>query len=276
MYIFIKLLTLLLLNKKIYILLLWILFAIFIVNYYVFAQDVNYGYALGSTNTDNAIDLAIDKSDNSILVGNFSGNMDIDPSSGTYNLTSSNDASFIAKYNNLGQLIWANKIEASGAGAVAIYSLVLDDLDNIYILISITSTTDLDPSANTNNVLYAEGPLFIAKYDKNGNYISNVGSLTFFNYPKLCIDKNRNLFVFSSFSGNFDIDPTASTFTLTNLGSVDIFLSKYSSSLSFISAFSIGGANNEKGNAIFVDSLDNIFIAGKFEGTTDFDISSGI
>lgn len=241
------------------------------------SQVLNWGYVVGSSGTEKTNDVAIDSENNVVSVGEFNGTFDIDPSSNVLNLSSIVTEGFIVKYTQSGDLIWAIEFNAEPTGFAYVLSVEIDNNDNIYALLLPNLNVDIDPSSNVVNVSHLDA-MIIVKYDKNGNYISHVGSigLTGGAPPSMTIDKNNNLYVYSSFTGSFDIDPTATTQTLTSNGAIDWFISKYNSNLNFEFAFSFGGANNEYGNSIHVDSLLNIYIVGRYEGTVDFDPSVSV
>ncbi|MBK6643233.1 MAG: hypothetical protein IPG39_19335 [Bacteroidetes bacterium] len=68
----------------------------------------------GSQNSyDAVIGMDLDSSDNLIVIGLFQGTADFNPDNGTANLTSSNEAVFVAKYNSSGSYLWAFKIESN-------------------------------------------------------------------------------------------------------------------------------------------------------------------
>ena len=58
---------------------------------------------------------------------------------------------------------------------------------------------------------------------------------------------------------------------MTSAGIGDIFVSKLDSSGSFVWAKSMGGTNYEGGYSIAVDSSNNVYTTGSFEGVADFD-----
>lgn len=240
------------------------------------SQTLNFGYVTGNSLSDYARDVAIDSENNFIVVGTFNGTVDFDKSSNVFNLTSTQISGFIAKYKQNGDLIWAFPIQ-NNSSFVDINGVKVDKLDNIYVLSYITANSEVNPFGSSVVLNSVDGPLFVIKYDKNGNYIANVGSMQLAGgtRPKLTIDVNENIYVLSSYSGSFDIDPTSNTKTLNSNGLIDWFVSKYDSNLNFQTAFSFGGNGNEFANSILIDNNSNIYICGRFENSLDFDLGVG-
>ena len=88
----------------------------------------------------------------------------------------------------------------------------------------------------------------------------------------IAIDTKGNIFTTGNFTGMVDFDPGTGIFNMTSNGSTDIFISKLNSTGSLIWAKRIGAKGSDIANAIQVDELGNIYIAGNyFNDTVDFD-----
>lgn len=87
-------------------------------------------------------------------------------------------------------------------------------------------------------------------------------------------DVNGDLIVVGSLEGTADFDPSSGTTNLSSNGSLDVFITKYSSSGQLIWAKSVGSNLEEFITASTVDELGNVYIAGNFHTTVDFDPSS--
>jgi hypothetical protein len=89
-------------------------------------------------------------------------------------------------------------------------------------------------------------------------------------------DSCGNSYTAGSFQQTVDFDPGAGTFNLTSAGGDDIFISKTDSAGNFIWAKKIGGAGFDLCRSIITDASRNIYAAGEFTGTVDFDAGVGI
>lgn len=92
----------------------------------------------------------------------------------------------------------------------------------------------------------------------------------------IALDALGNVYTTGYFQGSADFDPGSGTFTLSESGNNDIFISKLDPSGNFVWAKRIGGMFLEEGVSIIVDASDNILVTGKYFGTVDFDPGSGL
>ncbi|MFK7969663.1 MAG: SBBP repeat-containing protein [Bacteroidia bacterium] len=91
----------------------------------------------------------------------------------------------------------------------------------------------------------------------------------------VAIDHLGNVYSTGYFSGTVDFDPGMATFNLTAQGEEDIFVQKQDPLGNLIWAKSMGGNLEDMGRAIAVDTLENVYIRGYFNGTVDFDPGTG-
>ncbi len=265
----------------------------------------NYAWAnkMGGTfyNTGRAISVGA-SSGNVYLMGIFYGTVDFDPSVGgvaSMTSTSSYDI-FLAKYTGAGIYMWAKQITISGACTNYSYGtdLITDASENIFVTGNFCGNADFDPSAGgTVTLSSANGVIFFARYDNNGNYgwVQQVGAQAtygvsnaiglgptgdvyitgwFGNYANLCLPTCH-------FTGDFD--PGPGTVLLNSSGLGDIFIAEYDASGNYLCAESFGSADaggagsivNEMGSGLTVDALGNVYVTGGFQKTVDFDPGAG-
>jgi hypothetical protein len=91
----------------------------------------------------------------------------------------------------------------------------------------------------------------------------------------IAVDSSGNVYTIGYFAGTADFDPGVGTASLTSAGFNDIFISKLDSSGDFAWAKSMGGAGNDVGIGLTVDSSGNAYMTGFFEDTADFDPGAG-
>ena len=92
---------------------------------------------------------------------------------------------------------------------------------------------------------------------------------------RIAVDSNGNVYTTGFFSGTADFDPGAGISNLISAGSNDIFVSKLHSSGDFVWVKSMAGTGGDEGHDITVDSSGNVYNAGFFSGTVDFDPGTG-
>jgi hypothetical protein len=83
-------------------------------------------------------------------------------------------------------------------------------------------------------------------------------------------DKNGNLYIAGNFQGNSDFDPTDNKLTLNSAGKDDIFLCKFDKMKKLEWAQSIGGYSLDDVKCLVVDEASNIYMAGSYRSTCDF------
>ncbi|MCO6478202.1 MAG: hypothetical protein J5I94_16345, partial [Phaeodactylibacter sp.] len=226
--------------------------------------------------------VAIDAQNNSYITGYFEGTADFDPGPGTVNLTAQGtvyDNIFVAKYDVAGAYQWAFSLAPQiGFGGGQGRAITVDGSGNVLVAGQFGGAVDLDPGPGTTeltSISFFDG--FIAKYSSSGDYLWAFSLDVSFDSRSRCmtVDGSGNVLVTGYFQGTVDFDPGAGTADLTSAGESDIFVAKYSSSGAYLWAFSMGGANPDRGMGIAVDGSDNVLVTGWFEDAADFDPGAG-
>lgn len=223
--------------------------------------------------------MAFDASGNVYTTGYYSGYTDFDPGPAIYTLSpgGSRDV-FISKLDSSGNFVWAIPIKGSGQiGQANAEAIKTDNAGNVYITGIIDYTFDFDPSPATFNLSASNGysDVFVAKYDASGNFI---WAKKFAEYAMknekvrdMVLDQAGNIYVAGIFKATVDFDPSVNTYYLTATGNTDdAFLCKLDSGGNFKWAKRLGGDDYTDVVAIAIDSAANIYMAGHFAGTTDF------
>jgi hypothetical protein len=127
----------------------------------------------------------------------------------------------------------------------------------------------------------ANGSIFVSKLDNAGNFIwakQFTGATFTENAYAIAVDANGNVHTTGLFSGTIDFNPGAGTYNLMAPGSYDVFVSKLDSSGNFVWAkqFIAGSGNTDYGYSIALDDSGNVYTAGQFMSTCDFDPGAGV
>lgn len=247
---------------------------------WAFAQGPSLSWAksMGSTGwTDHGNAIAIDPSGNVYTIGSFSGTVDFDPSAAVFNLSTSGTFDmdmYIQKLNANGNLIWAKSIKADAG-----WGINLDNSGNILITGIFTSIVDFDPSAAVTNLTSNGGvDAFVLKLTTNGTFVwaksfgntlPNVG-------VGIVSDKFGNTYITGTFHGTVDFNPGAAVNNLTSNGVEDVFVLKLDINGNFVWVRSFGGISAEHVCEIILDSNNNVFVAGSFYNTVDFNVNADI
>ncbi len=212
---------------------------------------LGFAKGIGSNAPKHGNGIAVDASSNVFITGDFEGTTDFDPGAGVFNITPTAQQNiYFAKYNSVGNFVFANKIGASAINSGA--AIALDASGNIGITGQYSFiAADFDPGAGTFNLTPDAGgsDIFYARYSgSTGAFISAVSlGGTGANIGSGVALSGNNIYLTGRNTGTGDFDPGASLLTLTSIGGNDAFVARLSipSSLPItLSAFTAREVNN--------------------------------
>jgi Secretion system C-terminal sorting domain len=192
---------------------------------------------------------------------------------GSFTLTNS-DATlgttdvFIAKYDSLGNVLWAKSAGGTGLNEEGM-SVSSDGLGNAYMTGYFTSPIINFGGINLNNSDSGYNcDVFLVKYNSLGNVIwaESIGQDSTEEVAwSIKTDVVGNIFL----TGNFNSPTfTVGSFTLTNINNSgvtsDMFIAKYNSSGAVLWAKSGGGNSNDYGYSVCPDRFGNVYLSGGF------------
>ncbi|MBR9860772.1 T9SS type A sorting domain-containing protein [bacterium] len=249
-----------------------------------FDTDGNFKWAKAFHNTTgtSAADLPsgvdCDSEGNVYIGGAFFSTMQL---SGSVTLTTpgSLGEAYLAKFNSNGKLLWGHAI--GGIQDQRILQLKIDPQDNVLITGFYFGTTDFDPGAGTaNHTSNGQEDIFIAKYNKNGEYQWSIGigsengsAVSVEAGLDIEADASGNVFVAGRILGDVDFDPSADSAMLFFNTVNNSFLVKYDASGNFLNVLSIKGSSFHVAQALAIDDNSNCYLAGKFGGELKLDPS---
>ena len=171
---------------------------------------------------------------------------------------------------------WAKRI-GDLTGEV-IVDMTTDAAGNVYSVGQFEGTVDFDPGAGTFYMVAAgtHPNGFVCKLDASGNFVWAKKIEYASTCKSITLDNSGNIYLTGYFLGSYtDFDPGPATYTLNAVGSYDAFVTKWDASGNFIWAKQLGGINQDDGTQIVLDASGNIYCAGTFNGTADFDPGPG-
>lgn len=231
----------------------------------------------GGINTEQAYGIALDTMGNIYTTGAFSGLCDFDPSVAVNTLTSPLLNIFVSKLDSSGNFVWARHL--AGNGIAEALAVTIDSANNILTTGYIDAATDFDPGAGTFILTpTSTESIFISKLNTSGDFVWAklfAGSTSFNRGNSITTDTSNNVYTSGIFSGTGDFDPGADTFTMVSVGFYDGFVSKLDASGDFEYAWGFGDEFIDGGFEISVDNAGNVYAAGYFSGTVDFDPGAG-
>ncbi|MEK6783830.1 MAG: hypothetical protein AABY93_19185, partial [Bacteroidota bacterium] len=173
---------------------------------------------------------------------------------------------------------WVNAI-GGATGDEIIQSTVVDDSGNVYISGSFEGTVNFNPNSSPTSLTSAGlSDAFFAKYTNDGVlvWVRQLGSTAEDEVYVMTVD-GSNVYIAGYFNGTVDFDPGSNVGNLTSVGVNDIFFGKYSSVLgSLVWADALGSTGFDAAIAIKVDPSGNVYVAGFYDGTVDFDPDNSV
>jgi len=240
-------------------------------------QNFEWGGAFGGIGEDVVRAMAVDDAGNSYITGYFTDISDMDPTEDTAELTSNGFFDiFIQKIDTEGNLVWVRSFGGDffdyGTG------VEVDAEGNVYITGVYQQTVDFDPSETTFE-LTSQGAedIFALKLNSDGEFIwaVSMGSPDYEEPVSIGVSDAGDVYVGGYFSSTGDYDPGEGVFELTSNGGQDAFVVKLSENGIFQWALNVGSSDQELVLGMDVNSDGDVFIAGGFSGTVDFDPGEG-
>lgn len=222
-------------------------------------------------------DTAADSSGNLISVGYFKGLHEVNVAKYMFNSSVFNadnpsgvvvEYGFVRQNQSSGSLRYVHVLK--GNGKCLPTAVAVDSNNNVYVVgkfygtinflgISLTSTGDSDG--------------FIMKLSSTGSlsYVKKFGGSSAEVINDIAVDSSGNIVIAGSFRGTTNLS-TNGTYNSTAVGVQDGFFAKYDTSGNFSWAKVLPGVAGVKmsGFAVAIDSSDNIYIAGNFQGSITF------
>jgi uncharacterized protein YjdB len=216
----------------------------------------------GESGNDAGNAVAVDETNNIIIVGSFEGTITF----GNTTFESNGDFDiFVAKYDAQGNVLWAK--QAGGSNFDEGLGVVIDAANNIAVTGYFAGNARFD-EATLRSSTGEDDDIFIAKYDAAGKLVwaKSAGGDGFDAANAIATDK-LNIILTGNFQGVAAFD---SIRVVSNDFSEDIFIARYDESGNARWVQSAGGGDFDDGLAIAVDDAGNSFITGYFTDQASF------
>jgi VCBS repeat-containing protein len=231
--------------------------------------------SMGGSGDDLGYAIAVEDDGTVYVTGFFQGVADFDPGLGTFPLSVVGlDDIFVCKLDTVGTFQWAKAMGGSfweyGQG------IAVDGTGSVYVTGRFGDTVDFDPGPGVFN-LVGTPDAFVCKLDAAGVFQwakATTGSDSTLS-AGIAVDSGDGVYITGSFRGTTDFDPGPGQFNLSSVGDRDAFLWKLDPSGSFEWVGAIGGADEDRGNGLVLDSTGGVYITGLFKDTADFDPGPG-
>jgi hypothetical protein len=234
-----------------------------------------YSTYLGGSDEELAAAIAVDASGNAYVTGRaWSTDYDITP--GAFQTTKAGlfDV-FVTKLNATGtSLVYSTYI--GGTSSDWGYSIAVDDSGHAYVTGSTSGIYVITPGAFQTGFGGGAWDVFVTKLNATGTaliYSTYIGGGGNESGQSIAIDDSGNAHVTGSAEAGYPMTPGA--FQTTNGGFTDVFVTKLNpSGNALVYSTFIGGAGEEIGHSIAIDSSGNAYVAGR-TSSTDYDITPG-
>ena len=228
---------------------------------------------IGGNNTDIAFAIALDSAANVYITGDTTnGTLNFPTTGGAYDTTHNGlDDVFVSKFNSALTTLSASTLIGGSNNDNSGYSIALDSSGNVYITGMTTNGTIAFPTTSgAYDTTYNGGAhdVFVSKFNSALTTLSastliggNNADLGF----AIALDSAANVYITGNTTdGTVDFPTTGGAYDTTHNGLSDIFVSKFNSALTTLSASTfIGGSNPDAGYLILLDSSGNVYITGE-------------
>ena len=218
-------------------------------------------------------------SDGSLIVGGyFSGTADFDPGIGKKELNSPSGDLFIARYDSEGAFEWVYHAESSSTPVF--FDLATSPSDYIFATGSFTGDVNFSPGSGTNTHNSAGGPdIFTLRLNPDGGiaWSKSFGGTKGDTGRGITAGPDDSVYITGDFESLVDFDPSdggVDEHFPTDFGS--IFTLKLDSGGNYRWCNTVGGDGLDYGETITANDLGDIWVAGIFTSTLDFDPTDGV
>lgn len=234
--------------------------------------------SFGGDTLDIGFSIAVDGVGNIYVTGSFQDSVDFDPGINSNILSSQGYFDiFVQKLDANGNFIWAKSF--GGKTTDHGIDIAIDNLDNVYIVGEFRDTVDFDPSSTVNNLISSGGQdAFIQKLDANGNFIwaKSFGGSSYDTGKSIAFDNKGNLYSTGLFSGTVNFNVGTNNSSAISNGRTDTYIQKLDVLGNIIWVKVFGGTWHDYGCSITTDTLGNVYTAGAFNDTVDFNSGVGV
>ncbi len=233
-----------------------------------------YSTYLGGSSADSGQAIAIDSSGNAYVAGQTASSNFPTASPKQAAFGGGSTDAFLAKINPGGTaLVYSTYL--GGIGTDAAFGVAVDSSGNATVA-GQTDSTNFPTAVAIQTSLSGPNDAFVTKFNSTGSafvYSTYLGGSGIDAANGVAVDSSGNAYVTGyTTSANF---PTLSPLQAANGGGEDAFVTKLSTTGTLVYSTYLGGAGNDRGNAIFVDTSNNAHIAGN-TASSDFPILSPV
>ncbi|HDS29603.1 MAG TPA: hypothetical protein ENN67_01030 [Firmicutes bacterium] len=236
-------------------------------------SSLSWNFVLGEDGSTLFIsDIAVDKSGNLLVTGHFMDSIDFDPGYlPAIHASQGEEDAFLAKFSPGGNLRWVNTW--GGDSADKALGIATDHYGNVYVTGQFSGTVYFDTNTGDESRTSEGGTdAFLCRFDMNGNFIwvNTWGGNEIDSGTGVVADSSGNVYVTGIFESDADFNPGFAEEIKSSNGLTDIFVCKYNGTGVYYWTRTFGGSGNDCPHSVAVDKVGNVYVAGEFESSVDF------
>jgi len=254
-----------------------------VISSHVFSQHFSWAEGWGSENNSDIATAISAAPDGTVLVtGYFSGTVDFDPGPDVFNLAAQSEDAFISCTDPSGNLLWVKRF---GGDSIQRGNAIAHDSDgNSYITGLFQGTVDFNPGPGVFNLTTSRNSIYICKLDPNGNFVwakqfVNESAAAASRVYGLAVNADQQVWLTGTFRGVVDFDPGAPAALFDAGNKSDLFVASFDTDGNYLWAKQVNRATSMQTfepASISTDAAGNVYVAGNFDGTIDFDPGAGV
>lgn len=250
--------------------------------FYLLAQNPQLDWVSSTDGPDNCDSRGIhlDTNGDVYSVGSFFGDVDFDSSEETASLIWTSEAGFLQKLNADGEFLWVRGFGFQEGSELTCVAVETDAESNVYVVGDFFGSADLDPGDGEEIVVSEEGDRnsFIVKLNSDGDYI---WSRVFFsdqdcNVFDLNVSLSGRVILVGEFQGSIDLNPGEEIEEFTSQDFTDGYVVELNTEGDYVNSMVFANDQACRVECVEIDSNENLFLAGAFSNTVDFDPGDGV
>lgn len=242
--------------------------------------NILWGGTLISSYHTQSSEILIDGNDDVLLTGNFRGITDFAFGASINNLTAPNSFynAFISKYDSAGNNIWAKSLYSTSNNYGV--TLHVDENENLILAGYYAGTSpDFNPGSPIVNLpVYGGNDIYVGRYSPNGTFLnvySIAGPYSDFLFD-MQTDTAGNIYLYGTFDGSLDTDPSADTNLIIEAGNNAGFLMRLNNDGTHRWSFPLASSTDVYPINLAINDSGSVFIAGHFKNSVDFDPGTSV
>ncbi len=241
-------------------------------------SDGSYGWTntFGGTYSDHAEAVGVDSSGNVYIAGTFRDDtVDFDPGVGVDEILSLGESGFLTKFSSDGSYEWTKAFRT--IDTVVPRDIAFGLNDEVYVTGGFKGNVGFNYGGFDFHLASGFSDIFLTKIMSDGSYgwTKSIGDTGTDRSNSVATDSSGNIFITGYFGGTVNFDTDGGSDDHLAVASSDGFITKINSNGSYGWTKTFGGSSDDEGLGIALDSSDDIYIAGRFNDTVDFNLGAG-